>query len=524
VEFQKLGQVEEANFDAGTTNLRGPCTPETREQILSELMEWALDDTKPTVYWLSGMAGTGKTTISYSFCERLRKAGLLSASFFCTRTIDATRDPKAIIPTTSYSLASYSQAASDALLSALQNPDNNGIRKKDVKRQFKVLIPGTVKALYPSSVSKRHVIVYDGFDEAENESEIGEIVASFLEHASTLPIKVFISSRRDEKIRDQFDNANNSIRSTLILHDIEKDLVKEDIRRYMTARLDNISNRLKVKRDIWISDEELSLFVEHAGTLFVYASALCSYLNRTVPEEAADRVQSLLSKSANPIDGSKEKPTVILDNLYAEILKKAYSGDSKDIKPLLQLVVAARYPLDISGIADLLGVKRYRITNALSFLNSVLTVPAGYSDSQPIAIFHASFRDFLVEKSRSGDAYLKPTDCHNFLADCCWKVLEKKLTKNDICGVKNKGLNRSEISESIIKQSITSSLEYACINWWTHLLEVSKEQVETHTKQIIRFFDHFVLRWAECMAWIGKLEEGLKLLRRIEISQQVSQI
>jgi adenylylsulfate kinase-like enzyme len=36
------------------------------------------DGTK--VYWLIRMAGTGKTTIAYSFCERLKSCGALGAA------------------------------------------------------------------------------------------------------------------------------------------------------------------------------------------------------------------------------------------------------------------------------------------------------------------------------------------------------------------------------------------------------------------------------------------------------------
>jgi hypothetical protein len=135
-----------------------------------------------------------------------------------------------------------------------------------------------------------------------------------------LPIKIFISSRRDEKI-SEFNNVDDSVHSALILHDIEEDLVKEDIRRYMTAGLDKISKGFKVERNTWISNKDLSPFAERAGTLFVYASALCSYLD--CRKEAIARVQSLRDESTNSVAGSnagsKEKTSTVLDNLYTQI-------------------------------------------------------------------------------------------------------------------------------------------------------------------------------------------------------------
>ena len=47
------------------------CMAGTREQILDELEGWAINDTTPNVCWLNGMAGTGKTSIAHTLCERL---------------------------------------------------------------------------------------------------------------------------------------------------------------------------------------------------------------------------------------------------------------------------------------------------------------------------------------------------------------------------------------------------------------------------------------------------------------------
>ncbi|KAG8762709.1 F-box/WD repeat-containing protein 9 [Ceratobasidium sp. 428] len=54
-----------------STVLRGECTPNTRVKVLQGLDQWASDSESPTVYWLNGMAGTGKTTIAYSFGRKL---------------------------------------------------------------------------------------------------------------------------------------------------------------------------------------------------------------------------------------------------------------------------------------------------------------------------------------------------------------------------------------------------------------------------------------------------------------------
>ncbi|KAJ7204176.1 WD40 repeat-like protein [Mycena pura] len=96
-----------ALFDADTTAggrlSRRACTPETRKELLDRLENWALDtstssDTSP-IFWLSGMAGTGKSTVAYTLCQRLRSRKRFAASFFCSRNDEKARSRAFIIPT-----------------------------------------------------------------------------------------------------------------------------------------------------------------------------------------------------------------------------------------------------------------------------------------------------------------------------------------------------------------------------------------------------------------------------------------
>ncbi|RXW11781.1 hypothetical protein EST38_g14074 [Candolleomyces aberdarensis] len=84
--FEKLGGVEGAEFDNAQ---RGSgCTPGSRISLLAMLLVWAKDLRSPHLFWLSGLAGTGKTTVSKTFCSQLNNRGLLGASFFCHALFD----------------------------------------------------------------------------------------------------------------------------------------------------------------------------------------------------------------------------------------------------------------------------------------------------------------------------------------------------------------------------------------------------------------------------------------------------
>ncbi|KAJ1299791.1 hypothetical protein OPQ81_012007 [Rhizoctonia solani] len=102
------------------------CTKGTRLQVLLELDNWAQNPNAPNIYWMIGMAGTGKTTIAYTLAESLKARKALGASFFCTCISGECRDVGRIIPTIAYQLAHYSTSFQSALARILGNEPDIG--------------------------------------------------------------------------------------------------------------------------------------------------------------------------------------------------------------------------------------------------------------------------------------------------------------------------------------------------------------------------------------------------------------
>ncbi|CEL59094.1 hypothetical protein RSOLAG1IB_09082 [Rhizoctonia solani AG-1 IB] len=126
--LQALGPERQATYNSAlsTTVGRRTCTKHTRTKVLSDLVSWVYDKNAPAVYWMNGMAGTGKTTIAYSFCEWLEQHDLLAGSFFCTRTSASCKDVARIIPTVVYQLARYSASFQNVLYDILSaDPDES---------------------------------------------------------------------------------------------------------------------------------------------------------------------------------------------------------------------------------------------------------------------------------------------------------------------------------------------------------------------------------------------------------------
>ncbi|KAG8736442.1 hypothetical protein FRC11_002636, partial [Ceratobasidium sp. 423] len=159
--------VDDARYNSSysmSIKRRG-CTAQTREAIHKDLQDWTTNPTSERIYWMNGMAGTGKTTIAYSLCEWLEDTNRLGASFFCSRISSTCHSLSRIVPTLAYQLARYSPAFRSALCAALEdNPDAGTL---NVGQQFEKLISQPMlnsKDAIPESV----VIVIDALDECDD--------------------------------------------------------------------------------------------------------------------------------------------------------------------------------------------------------------------------------------------------------------------------------------------------------------------------------------------------------------------
>lgn len=80
--LDRLRVAEGASFDSYAQEHNRYCLPNTRVELLKQIMEWAKDNSAEPIFWLNGMAGTGKSTISRTVARTFADNGQLSASFF----------------------------------------------------------------------------------------------------------------------------------------------------------------------------------------------------------------------------------------------------------------------------------------------------------------------------------------------------------------------------------------------------------------------------------------------------------
>ncbi|GKT65304.1 LOW QUALITY PROTEIN: G-protein beta WD-40 repeats containing [Colletotrichum tofieldiae] len=161
--LDRLSIAEEAEYDSHFNEHEPRCHPETRLNLLGDIEVWATDPRDQRVYWLSGFAGTGKSTISRTVAKRLDDKGLLAATFFFKRGVESCSTASLLFSTIARQLVRRRPEAQRFLLEAIIQADN--ISSKSIAVQFSDLILSPLERIYAESCfakvyKKRYSEVY----------------------------------------------------------------------------------------------------------------------------------------------------------------------------------------------------------------------------------------------------------------------------------------------------------------------------------------------------------------------------
>ncbi|KAJ7440850.1 hypothetical protein B0H11DRAFT_2252667 [Mycena galericulata] len=504
--LEKLGYVTAAEFDSQSPE---GCLKGTRVDLLSDLRAWSRDTNSPRIFWLDGMAGTGKSAVARWFCHMLREDNQLGGSFFCLRG-DANRgNPKHILPTLAVHLSPQIAAYKWALLAAV----DKGISwNANLKIQVENLL---VKPLHSDgSGPPTLVLVIDALDELDDEDATKDLLRRLIAVVPSLPIKLFVTSRPEWHIRPQFDNPAD-FRRVLRLHDIEHNIVTADISLYLRTCLDSIqADNSSILPPTWASPADVEALTHRAGRLFIYASTAVKYIR----ESPRSRLQTLISSEVYT-KGPLTKP---LDDLYNHILLDAvniHRDESKEIsltKQILGTILTMGQPVSVASLGGLLGVPAWQVRERLDRLHAVIHVPAGDNDGV-LSTFHASFGDFLTTTGRTLDEMLiSPPAAHAALFSDCVRIMDSELHFN----VSN--CPTSYFPNTHHKFTIPALLQYVCLYWAHHIAaasatEASDVEVFITSSYLTSLQDVFLpefLFWVEVLSAINKASAASSLIMK----------
>ena len=491
---------------------RRSCLKGTRETVLDEIESWAEDLNQSPVFWLNGLAGTGKSTIAQTVSERMFADGQLGASFFCSRDFEDRSDLHFIIPTLAFQLAHKFPEFRSVLVPLLQsNPD---VAHESLYRQMEKLI---VEPLGSADVST--VIVIDALDECKDEEPASAILSVLARLVDRIPnVKFFITGRPEPRIRTGF-RLPILVESTavFVLHDVDPPLINSDIRLFLEHELSELAQRHRL--GMWPSDEHIDLLCDRADGLFVYAVATVKFLdsNTHLPEHRLDVITNLPGCTA-PEGKTRFDSKTTLDSLYISILQTAFSkGDPEmysKVRSTIGTVVLVVNPLPQSGIAELISLDPREIEMFLTLVQSLLA--RGEDSDQPVKSFHKSFPDFITDPSRCADTrfYISPESLHLELATNCLRMMNDELEQN-LLSLPDYVLN-SEVKDlqTRVNGRISIALRYACQSWHNHVTETEGDVTDVVSYLRI-FLEEKYLAWLEVVSAIGATRGAVVALENL---------
>ena len=491
---------------------REVCTHGTRVKVLEDIIKWANDcsSASPRVFWLTGQAGSGKTTIAYTIAKRFEEGGtanqhtVLGGSFLCSRQFQETQVQTRILPTIAYQLAHKCISYANALHVA----DKFDAVDHDVSSQIKDLLAGP----WQVSEATRHsdlppyLIVIDALDEIRDNGGSAFLwdLLMAIDKYGLKGFKFLVTSRSDPKIVALCKSFASE--AVCRLQDVPIEEAKADIETYLKTQLPELAG-----------SPEFTELGQRAGGLFIYAATVVKYLtpvDSITVREQTEMLNDFLSKSYEP--ASSSDVTSLVDELYRQIMCDVFSRLSgkvlaRRLCTLYTFLCTAEHTSTSVVAALVLDGDEKTARAVLRDLHAVLYTTR---DDQ-VFWYHTSFPDFIFTQARSNFRI----DKKDFIFSCNEQVHHSLLGISCFCIMKSKNglrFNMGNIKSSFlfdcdntialseqVNQNITPVLRYSSC-YWTHHLRLS-QLINTNDLCgcISEFLQIRVLFWIEAMNLLG---------------------
>ena len=494
---------------------REECTLGTRVKILKDIANWANDHSSDSarVFWLTGQAGSGKTTIAYTIAKRFEEDGkanehtVLGGNFFCSRQFQETQAQTRILPTIAYQLARKCKWYADALHVA----DKFDSVKFSVATQLRDLLVGPWQQSEgthrPEPLS--YLIIIDALDEIEGDGGsafLGDLLNA-IDKYDLRGLKFLVTSRPDPELVERCEAFASAV---CRLQDVPIEQARSDIKIYLKEKLKKLDG-----------SPELAELERRADGLFIYAATAVKYLipRRSITvREQTKMLKNLLSKTYSASDA-----TFLIDQLYCQIMRDAFSQFKGEFLicrlRILYTFLCTAERTSISTVAALVADGDDEAAKAvLDDLHAVL-----YSQDDRVFWYHASFPDFIFDPARSnfriGEkefAFSCNEPAHHYLlCESCFHIMKAGLRFN-MGNIKSSFLfdsdNAVALSEQV-NQNISAVLRYSSRHWTHHLPSPQLIDTDGLRRCISEFLQIRVLFWIEAMNLLGLRNQCTPMLQ-----------
>ena len=519
--LSKLPYAPQAAFNSSDKQHDPLCLQNTRVHLLQEIRAWADGQDERSIFWLNGLAGTGKSTIARTIAREYYEQKRLGASFCFSRGGGDVSHAGKFFTSIALQLTDKSPNLKRYICQAIA--EHSDIANQALRDQWRQLILQPLSKLDSSSFHPSLVIVVDALDECEGENDIRIILQLFAKarSLSRVPLRVFMTSRPEVPIRYGFYHLPDSEHQDFVLHNISPSIIDHDITVFFDHQFKIIRQERGLAVD-WPGRQSIEVLVRKAAGLFIWAATACRFISEG-RRYTARRLLLLLEGNT-----SLTKPEIQLNDIYLTVLKSSvgqgYEEQEREelcetLRTTLGTIAILFSPLPALSLARLLQMPNEDVDQTLDDLHSILDIPE--DQSRPVRLHHPSFRDFLLDKARCNDPQflVDEKEAHGALATFCLQLMSERLER-DICDLHSPGALAREVQQERIDQRLPAELQYACLYWVQHVQK--SEALLQDDGQVHVFLQKHFLHWLEALSLMRKTSEGILALISLDSIDAVS--
>ncbi|KAI9888211.1 MAG: hypothetical protein M1814_001089 [Vezdaea aestivalis] len=539
IDLDKIKYAPGAIFNS-SDGIHRTCHPKTRIDLLTQVQEWAQQPDGKSIFWLHGGAGTGKSTISWTFCKWLTDqkemaSVQLGASFFFKRGEGERGSSKRFFPTIVRQLITKIPGL-DVLVAPVIESDPF-IFDKAIGEQFLRLI---LQPLQDLSIRKDNlptlVVVADALDECEEQDSDNNILKlwSQLSQRTAVNLRLLLTCRYEPSIRLQFRKLSPDLFENINLIDaVSSSTIQKDLSVYLNDTLLSIRERFNNylimdgclddeddSQDNWVNSDTIRELVEMSVPLFIVAATICRFI-----EEGSDpqkRLEEILRNKtvAHMTQMEKAYLPVLAYLTDSTVNDKTRKERCRDFRELVGSIIVCAEPLSKESLASLLNMSVKSISLLLAPLGSVLHIPANLDS--PVRTFHLSFAEFLLTDEAPTQPFEVYTpSAHLALSRHCLRVMSSPGgLRENICDLEHPGQLRHEVKSTIITGRLSHALQYACRYWAQHVKNGPRNDSEDNdlhdNGKVHNFLKEHLLHWIEALSLMGYVSEAIHLLLALQ--------